>query len=638
MSKYTKPTLSTFLLFLFLGLPLICSAQDTLRYEGDYQLGPYLGKAIFSYSLSGNDTIIDGPFRLTRSDLQELLEKTDASFTITGNFEENVPGGDWKFRFGEFRSEQESQLVDYEYRLLVSGLQEEAQGTILNGVPDGLWTYSIDSILRSEVAKNLFKSTIEYNEGLPQKSFRIERADNTLVGRSLRNGLAHDQWSLFTNEGVGALESWYFDNGTLLRIETTTENNSTVLDVYPMALTEGQTMNIDDNYIRILRIKAGSEASGKDISDGLYELIAENTTHYKKLDDILSGFDQVEIGVNFKVYVESHPLIDHEISILDTIRIVGGRASTVSKALLANTQLNIVRLTDSGAADLYERVYKLEESIVKPIDKLLEFDESKILEAVSREELLNYLWPRSGIGAGFQQRIIDNGIDYPPKSLRAVFELAANASKSLDSIQQALGTKLNIDQRQRDLIQIEDQLIAQSKKISLLVDSLQAITSGNVRQALLNMKSKTEDDLSSYSGLQNEKAKLDYGRQLLVCQQRLLELVHATGALPAQAGEIEQLYKDDIWNPHMAVIMVDDVKKRITAAYGKVVIPDLLNRLIADLNCDNAANYVSLMKSLYQRMLEMREEDTSKMERKLKREDDPVEILRMFNVEPNYTD
>lgn len=367
-------------------------------------------------------------------------------------------------------------------------------------------------------------------------------------------------------------------------------------------------------------------------------MIAENTTHYKKLDDILSGFDQVEIGVNFKVYVESHPLIDHEISILDTIRIVGGRASTVSKALLANTQLNIVRLTDSGAADLYERVYKLEESIVKPIDKLLEFDESKILEAVSREELLNYLWPRSGIGAGFQQRIIDNGIDYPPKSLRAVFELAANASKSLDSIQQALGTKLNIDQRQRDLIQIEDQLIAQSKKISLLVDSLQAITSGNVRQALLNMKSKTEDDLSRYSGLQNEKAKLDYGRQLLVCQQRLLELVNATGALPAQAGEIEQLYKDDIWNPHMAVIMVDDVKKRITAAYGKVVIPDLLNRLIADLNCDNAANYVSLMKSLYQRMLEMREEDTSKMERKLKREDDPVEILRMFNVEPNYTD
>ena len=116
------------------------------------------------------------------------------------------------------------------------------------------------------------------------------------------------------------------------------------------------------------------------------------------------------------------------------------------------------------------------------------------------------------------------------------------------------------------------------------------------------------------------------------------KLTLSVGALPAQKEEIEKVYLDAIWNPHLAVIMQEQTKKRITGAYNRFVLPDILNGITNNLNCENAASYNNLLEELYSRMLEMRDEDTSRLERKLKKEQDPQEILELFNVKPKTAD
>ena len=645
MFTNTKQSFLSLVIALLSGVPLFLQSQEILHYEGEYQLGQYKGEASFNYVLVDTDTLFEGAFIMQRSNLQELLEQQDFSFLFDGNFKNGIPDGSWKIRFSEFTSGRESQVIDYEYRIIVSGVQEEVNGAMKSGKPDGQWVYSIDSIARSQVEKNLFKSTIEFEEGVPQRSFRIEKDGFTLVGRTLRNGLAHDQWSLYSTDGVSAIENWYFENGLLRKIEITADNRIDTIDFYPPMIENSQQVTIDDNYLKILKIKAVSRENPMKLRSALYALVAENANYYEKIEDILKELGPSELQAKFKVNVELYKSSDQEINILDSITTLNSKTLSVSESLLSNTQLNIIRLTDADAADLYEKVYQLSENIVKPTDRIRAFRENKVLEAVSRTELLNYIWSNTNSMTRPDQQLEegimylqDNDLPFPPKDLNSVLELADYASRSIDSIQLALGTKLNIDQRQRDLIQIEDQLITQSKKINALVDSLKQETSGKVREALQYIKSLTNADLSKYSSLVDENEKLELGRQLLACQQTMEKLVIATAALPKQSEEIVQLYKDDIWNPHMAVIMVDDIKKRITTAYSKIIIPDLLQRLNTDLNCRNASNYLSLMNSIYQRMLEMREEDTSKLERRLKKEEDPVEILRLFKVEPNYTD
>ncbi|WP_281540237.1 hypothetical protein [Maribacter aestuarii] len=52
-----------------------------------------------------------------------------------------------------------------------------------------------------------------------------------------------------------------------------------------------------------------------------------------------------------------------------------------------------------------------------------------------------------------------------------------------------------------------------------------------------------------------------------------------------------------------------------------------------DLSCDNAQELVHLFKSTHVRMLALRTEETKKLERKLKRVEDPLVIKELFNLQ-----
>ena len=80
--------------------------------------------------------------------------------------------------------------------------------------------------------------------------------------------------------------------------------------------------------------------------------------------------------------------------------------------------------------------------------------------------------------------------------------------------------------------------------------------------------------------------------------------------------------------------MDERVKKRITAAYNNVALPYLLTTINEKISCENVAQIKDLYEQLHVRMLELREEDTSKLERKLRKEDNPKVVLQSFNLKP----
>ena len=635
---------SLFLLFFAISESLF--GQDTLSYNGEYEIANYRGEASFSYSIIEGDTIFQGAFSLQKSSLEKLLKQEDFTFSFKGNFSEGSPDGNWEFRFGEFSSGSESELVDFQYRISVNGVQEETSGTINRGKPHGQWTYSVDSIVKSEKAKNLFISTIEFEEGIPQKSFRIESNGNTLVGRTLRNGLAHDQWSLFSNDGMGALENWYFENGVLKKIEILSEEGNTSLDIYPEASENTQTIDLNRGFLNLVLIKSGQKSD--QIQKGLFSLITKNADYYSKINEILLELGPAEFSPSFKVIVEIYPFNELEINYLDSIDQKIEEAKSVCESILNNTHLNIEKLSDTETAFLYLVVDHFSSEYVTPIEKLVEYHKLQLLDALPREELISALWPQGlpsreiniSLGQEGGSRIYigpdSDQYEFTGMDLFTIEQMTRYASSSLKTIQQSLGNQLTIEKQQQELSQIEDELFKQSNRIEQLVDTLKQRTSGPTRDALEAIRQFTLDNLSRFSAIEDKEERLALGTELLECLKKIEPLAEGLGALPGQWEEFQQLYKDDIWNPHMAVIMQEEVKRRIKSSYRKILIPALLTRVQTDLDCDNVGTYTELMESLYRRMIEMREEDTRKLERKLKRENDPREVLKLFNVEPNY--
>lgn len=638
-----KPTLQPRQLQLLL-MGLLClstpiSAQELVKYTGPFQLGNYIGEVDYTYRITEGDTLLQGAFSMKRSNVGALLDQKDDFFSFTGAFENGFPNGPWRFQFGEFESDKKTEVVGYQYRVNVNGTQHEASGNIKLGRPDGIWEISEKSIQDSEVKETLFSSKITYDNGVPQKSFRIENGQSTLVGRFLRNGLAHDSWTLFDNDFT---ETWSFSDGVLKEISQVKGGAARTLPVFDEPFRMSRTINLDERFSQILKLQLKSEDT-EIVKGGIKKILAENADHYKKLDNLLDQLGKSEFMPMFKAKVPYFPLDSLEQIQLKSIQENYEHAAKVAEGLLENTQLNILKRSDTDAQFLYEVVERFNASFLRPLKKMTELQALGVLDFVERLQLFNQLFPKGNpsISLGLTQE--DDGksreyegpsassFDFTEDSLKSLAQMAEYAKLSLDDIASELYRKVKNEQQLQEFVVLEEQMIDQIDHLNQSLDTLGTL--GNHTDVLQQLKTIAEEKLNKYSKLEASDIKLERAKQLVNCLETFETLAQTIGTLPEKKVEIQEIYQDAVWNPFMANLMNEDVKKRITAAYNNVLVPYILREAKKELTCEKAKKINQLLVQLHERMLQLREEDTVKLERKLRKEKDPETILHLFNLQ-----
>jgi len=224
--------------------------------------------------------------------------------------------------------------------------------------------------------------------------------------------------------------------------------------------------------------------------------------------------------------------------------------------------------------------------------------------------------------------------DFTEKNINGILQIANYTEASLKYIEGNLAKKLAKVRRQKEIIAVEEKMISQINNLKKVIDSVDAKLPNEIISALEHVNTFANTNLSAYSKMIYEDEKLKYGRELTICFENLQDLELAILEQPEKNEKVTLHYQDEVWNPFMANLMTEDVKKRITTAYGKVLIPYLLNQVRLDLDCSNAAGLVSLFNNSYERMMALREEDTRKLERRLRRERDPNVIIELLGIDP----
>ncbi len=632
-------------LFFIFSQSIIC--QENQNYVGPLQIGPYSGIANYNYHISQNDTILDGPFEMQKSNLEALLSNEDVTFSFKGQFQENHANGSWQFEFGEFKSDSLTEVVGLQYSLNVSGFLENAKGKLSMGKPDGQWVYARNKIEKSRISEVLFESVIEFENGVPQKSFKIKNTDGTLVGRFLRDGLAHDEWTFYSEYEITKNQSWFFQNGQIKEIETEVNGQTEKIKFEKNSSDSQVTINLDSRFIKILSLKNKAAKEVLTKSDGVSNLLTENADYYKKIDTILSGLGEAYFLPEFKVKVDYYPLDSLEKKQLSIIRDSFKKSDSIGKSYLNDSQLNILKLSDREANYYYSIIEIISERYLLPIKDLLTLHDEKALEFIDRYSLFHQLWPN---GAPSKDVNVDKGIveksdetfsgpnaadfDFTEKNLNGILHISNYAEASLKHIEGILAKKLAKVRRQKEIIAVEEKMISQINNLNRVIDSVDAKLPNEIITALERVNTFANTNLSAYSKMINEDEKLKYGRDLTICVENLQDLELAILDQPEKNERVTMHYQDEVWNPFMANLMTEDVKKRITSAYGKVLIPYLLNQVRLDLDCSNAAELVSLFNNSYERIMTLREEDTRKLERRLKRERDPDVIIQLLGIDP----
>ena len=632
-------------LLLFVSISHSCLAQQRNTYTGSYKIGGYEGKAQYRYQVIGIDTIFDGPFKMERSNLEALLQNNDRSFLFEGSFDDGLPQSNWIFQFGEFNTDSTTSVSGFEYRVNVTGILKEAKGQLNRGKPEGIWKFSDKRIEDSKVLDTLFSSEVNFSNGVPQQSFTIENAQGTVIGRFLRNGLAQDTWSLFTNEAKNT-ENWSFDNGWLKQIEVNEDGNQIVIEVFEDPSIDSKIIDLDKGYSTLVSIYANqSSAVVIDLNTGINELLVQNSSNYNKIDSILSALGSDEFLEEFKVKAPYFPLDSLSKTQLDsTVQLIKSATET-SKGFLENTRLNLIKRSDAEANSLYLTVAAIDGMFLRPLNNLVALNDMGVIEHLSREMLSTYLFPE---GRPTPQVVVtdddgksqvflgpnSNSIDFEKEGMAGYYAMANYVYGSLEQINETLGQKLADDKQQQEFVLLEEQMIAQANALNQFPDSvLQRLNKTELR-ALDNIKTTAEKLLGDYAEMPTGSSKLNQARMLINCLLHFDALSQDIIGLPIKANELEVQYTDAVFNPFTATIMDESIKKRITSAYKNVLLPYLLEKVGNDLNCENAEGLHALFEKSYERMVELRDEDTSKLERKLRKERNPKVILQLFNIKP----
>ncbi len=622
----------------------ISLGQGKKTYQGTYRVGNLSGEADFEYLLSGSDTILDGGFSLKSSSLEALLKENDSSFSILGNFTDGVPQGKWLFQFGEFQTDSTSQVVGYQYRVNVNGNQEEIEGSLENGRPQGIWKINAKRIEDSQIADTLFHSEILFEEGVPQQSFRIATSESTLVGRFLRNGLAHDSWSLFSNDEDGT-ENWVFDEGRLTRIEREDEGEVISSEIFPNSFSASKTIRMDASFSTLVSLYRSKMSGTWDTSKGIIGLLLQNGQYYAKIDTLLGMFGNTGFLPEFNAVVPFHPLNETEKQQLDSILVLTKESKQITASLLASTQLNLLKRSDEDADYLHKVLARIQQEYEMPLLQLVHFNELDIVDCLNRKKLVETLFP-AGTPSISIKVTPDDGeapvflgpdhgqFNFSGQDLESIHQIASYMRKSVEQVANQLNGKLAFDKKQQEFVDLEETLIAKANRLNQYPDSVLANLTRAQSRALKHLRRTSEQLLASYSKMEVNQEKLRRAHILISCLEDLDSLSGQILLLPRNAVEIEEKYKDAVFNPFTATIMEEAVKRRITTAYKTVLLPYLLDAVEAQVNCDNAGEMTSLFRDLHLRMLALREEDTKKLERKLRKVQDPMTVLALFDLKP----
>ncbi len=627
---------------------LLCSnrAQSQEQtYRGPLRIAKYEGEATYQYRIAEGDTLRNGTFRMQRSDLQSLLKREDSSFLFSGNYADNIPVGNWRLRFGSFTSGDSAEVVDYEYRVLVNGEEEEAQGNLSGGRPDGTWNIAVNRIENSEIAQVYFKSKFDFQNGIPQGSFQLENLNGVLVGRFLRDGQAHDQWTVFGGGDLEIEENWYFKEGVLERVETVNDGEKRQWQMDELPGTELKTLHLDKGYIQALRFQLMPKDSMQFLGGLLPELLEQNASYYRKINHIFKALGSDTFYPQWKVKLAHFPLDSLEKEHVQKIKKQLNGAKAISDRLLNNSQLNLLKLTDEEAAYRYAVLMAIQDKWLDPLEMLVDYERSGALDFIPRDQLMRYIWPNGiptssvNLSTYLEEKMERYEFSLPQseKNALAKNDLEASALVStyalerLQIVEKELQSKLGKHQGQQELLAVEEHLIVLNDSLIGFIDSVENKFSTSYKKAFKSIRVFAEKELADYAASNETPEKINAANDLEKCFEELNKLSRVLANLPQERDSIKKQYVDGVWNPFMAVVMEEEVKKRITSAYDKVLIPYFLKRVEDSLSCEIAAEVSEQITQTNKRMFVLRERETKKLERKLRREKDPNTVLELFN-------
>ena len=634
--------------------------QKTERYVGHLaleQLGQ--GSTTFDYYLKKQDTIFDGVFQYDQLS-KENTKRIQRIISYKGEFSKNKLQGEWTFSMKNVESIGKQRAEGFDLISPTSGNELLLSAGFDNDHPKGNWQVIKRDFLASKPADTLYRSKLKFTKKHVKERFTVDHKNIKIAGSFNNKGLLNGEWKIIhRDQEQNIIEIRDYEDGAIKKHYFKVNGQKVFVDYLGLDMSKEKNKETwedvayDELYVAVLELANISTYQIDESDDRLDQLASFSTDmirdafmeyHQYKDVDIWESVAKNKV-VHFNknsVSLRRYPFSAQEAEAIDALE---DDLLFIKEKLrefedeemmeIGEYQYKTLRKTDE--------IYQLINTKLAQLEKNVSITQSDALEYLKREELDHKIFEEINfpemINAEFkdEQLKIKTGLplsfdadnfklsdlaDFMHKLQQRVASLDAEAQKKLDELLKQ--TKLN---------EIEDELIEKRDKALALYaqDTKKDAFNAYHQSAAEKAREFVRDKFRQYASLSldEKKSRID---EFLACFDAVIDLYHLQSEIPSRLDRIEELYTRTVWNPYTYSDMDETVKKRIFVAYDEILIPFLLEHINKEINCKDIPRNINNFKRLYDRMVELREQDTKDIERQVKKENDPLMLFKLLSI------
>ena len=201
---------------------LLAIAQQKEKYKGEYRWNQFKGIAEFEFIPAGKDSmILDGEFSfLSQSDPDSrFFEKNK----VNGTYSKNIKTGRWTYRHENFQVLVQD-VQDFKLDAQLTGTQINLEAGYKNGIPEGKWGYEEIFFNGKTKETRTFTDELLFKEGVLADKleirFRDQNRSQFIRGKFLPDGVMDGEWVLvYAQDERLVSEVRNYRNGFLLALK-----------------------------------------------------------------------------------------------------------------------------------------------------------------------------------------------------------------------------------------------------------------------------------------------------------------------------------------------------------------------------------------------------------------------------------
>lgn len=648
-SIVSKQTLF-FLVFSVYGLSILGQTQV----DNNFYFNSYLkGQAEYEIKIVKSDTLKNGLFLFLALDNDR--EGKFLKYTLDGNYINDFKSGKWIFTETELIPSSQPSIKNYEIVNKATGATTLITADFEAHKVNGNWNIEKRIIRKSEVLPSHINADLNFNENRLNDSFNIKFNNWSISGQVDDNGFVDGTWQLKLIDASAQdyIEFYNFASGELRNHYVLFDNQKIDYDYSGLNMNESQNSkslveaDFNETFFEVLKLYKYQD-SNKQIS-----LNNQNQNHQSSLFILQEVFEMVNLyhnklnetnttnKLNFgTVKLQRYTFNNSQKELLSVCNSLNNKIKSKIKSLQSNSQIEIERFNNK-TLDEYFNLITIYNNQTKNYNEIIEIINNEAFVYVDKAKPLSAIFPEVNfnksfyLNLGVEKELYDknlpDNLNLESFSLVKIKNHLAKAMDNINNIEKEVDLILEQNKKQTNLFKIEQEIIENKAQIDSLFSAVNSDSNTYISQVSGYITNFTTREFENYAA-SDTSVKAEIASDINACFNNLIQLHVELGYQPTKDQRLEEAFSRVILNPYTMTDMTERLKPRIYNAYYQHILPYLLENISRNLDCKSLNAKVKSFDKVFQKMLELRDEDTKEIERLLRRRDDVNQILNILDL------